>query len=228
MMAARGNFFRLLGVLLFTALFTSSCYSVKEVDSFYAPDPGGLGFDGTCFWLAGTEFIWKLSTSGTIIKSYPSPGVHGIAFADTCFYAISPSGTLYRLDFDMQVLDSFKLDFPILASDLAFDGTNLWLLDFFAENVYKIDTAGNLLDVIDSPCPNPGGLTFDGTHLWISGNSKYSMQTLLYKLTTDGCLIKKMHGPAIMPMGIVVADEYLWLNAVEYRTKSPKIYKCEL
>ncbi len=61
-----------------------------------------------------------------------------------------------------------------LEHGLAFDGVYLWHADYITDKIYKLDTAGNVIDSFDSPGPNPQGLTFDGVYLWNAdfGDSK--------------------------------------------------------
>ena len=59
-----------------------------------------------------------------------------------------------------------------LPTGLAWDGTNLWMIDNL-KNVYKMDTSGTVLSSFTAPRFPDLDLSWDGTGLWIGGGQGY-------------------------------------------------------
>jgi outer membrane protein assembly factor BamB len=59
------------------------------------------------------------------------------------------------------------MDTPPVPGGAAFDGTDLWVSDFFARKINRLDaTTGEVLQTIPAPGPYVGGLAWDGSTLW--------------------------------------------------------------
>ena len=95
-------------------------------------------------------------------------------------------------------------------SDLAFDGTNLWLSHPGSDTIFELDTAGNVLSSFGTPGPSPAGLTFDGTNLWLADRSTDT----IYELTTTGTVLSSFSTGlfgANSPAGLTFDGTNLWL-----------------
>jgi hypothetical protein len=71
---------------------------------------------------------------------------------------------------------------------LTWDGSALWLVDNL-ENVYKLDTSGNVLSSF-SITFTASGMTWDGSALWINSDSSSGP---IYKLNTGGVIIGSLN-----------------------------------
>lgn len=71
---------------------------------------------------------------------------------------------------------------------LTWDGSALWLVDNL-ENVYKLDTSGNVLSSFAITF-TASGMTWDGTSLWINSDS---FSGPIYKLNTSGVIIGSLN-----------------------------------
>ena len=95
-------------------------------------------------------------------------------------------------------------------SDLAFDGTNLWLSYPGSDTIFELDTAGNVLSSFGTPGPSPAGLTFDGTNLWLVDRSDDE----IYEVDTSGNLLSQFDTALFgsgSPRGLTWDGTSLWL-----------------
>ncbi|MBN1322428.1 MAG: right-handed parallel beta-helix repeat-containing protein [Methanotrichaceae archaeon] len=88
---------------------------------------------------------------------------------------------------------------------------SLWLSDFTADKIYKLDRSGNVLASFDSPGSVPSGLAWDGMHLWNLDKADGK----IYRLDTDGTVIGFINAPGyINPTyaggGLAWDGTYLW------------------
>ncbi|RLC56094.1 MAG: hypothetical protein DRI30_06410, partial [Chloroflexi bacterium] len=110
----------------------------------------------------------------------PVPGENGAGYASFDF-KVSDGTSLTG-----NVLSSFTPPNVSGNSDLAFDGTNLWITHNGTNSVRELDASGNELSsftVLGST--NPVGLTFDGTNLWLVDRDT----DLIYELDTSGNIL---------------------------------------
>lgn len=192
----------ILPVLILTFLFlvfnlplASAGYG-DEVSSFNSPgsDPTGLTWDGSAYWNADadTDMIYRLNTSGDVLTSFDSP------LGD-------PEG-------------------------LAWDGTYLWVAEggnwaqgppggSMADTVYKLDTAGNIIDNFTIPVDGVKGLTWDGSHLWAADWDTDK----IYKLDRYGNVISSFNSPSDGVSGLAWDGTYLW-----YSDPWEKTYKLDV
>jgi hypothetical protein len=84
------------------------------------------------------------------------------------------------------VVDS--LPFPagwLLARDIAWDTSSLWISENFNSRIYELDPAnGNVLSSFPSPSPDMRGLTFDGQFLWDVDHAGVSL--MRFDFSADG------------------------------------------
>lgn len=99
-------------------------------------------------------------------------------------------------------------------SDIAFDGSHLWVNGKDDFKIYKISAVdGTILKVIPTNIIYPKGLTFDGSHLWINDSDNLLMQQID---TLNGDIIKTISTPPTQgqssPAGIAWDGSNLWVN----------------
>jgi sugar lactone lactonase YvrE len=164
------------------------------IESFSAPgnDPEGLAWDGQYIWHVdsgsaydlGCEeakpYIYKIdpqSGDATRMFEAPGPGCNAEDLAwdgDYLWYVdgateAEAEGTtsIYRIDpASGAVVTSFDAPGPH-PSGIAWDGSHLWLSDYWVAKIYKIDPGdGKVIETISAPSSNPGGLAWDGRYLW--------------------------------------------------------------
>ena len=105
-------------------------------------------------------------------------------------------------------------------SDLAWDGTHLWVADDGTDTVYKLDPSdGSVLSFFASPGAQPRGMVWDGTHLWHSDNATRQ----LYRTEPGtGAVLSAMDAPATHAVvrlpelgGLTWDGERLWCGTVD-------------
>lgn len=101
---------------------------------------------------------------------------------------------------------------------LAFDGTYLWNADY-DDNIYKLDTEGNILNSIVAPGSTSYGLTSDGSHLW---NTDYN-EGIIYKLNTSGNILDYFNSPGSKPLDLAFDGTHLFNSDSE----TGKVYKLD-
>jgi len=93
---------------------------------------------------------------------------------------------------------------------LAFDGSYLWVADYKADLIYKLDPAsGAVLHQIPSPGFWPMGLAWDGQHLW---NVDYKQKNIFKIDPLDGTILVTIEAPSDFPEGLAWHDNTLWIG----------------
>jgi hypothetical protein len=117
---------------------------------------------------------------------------------------------IVRIDVDGQEEASF--DAPGDPSGLAFDGTNLWVMDSAAGTVYQLDQNGDQTGTLTPPAGVSPGIAHDGQHLWAADWANGRLYQInpangqvLSTATTD-----QFAGQTIF--GITRVGDYLWLS----------------
>ena len=92
----------------------------------------------------------------------------GLAFDGTYLWlSDARQGQLLQLDpEDMTVLKSFR-SAGWIPLGLAWNGSSLFAVDGESNNIFEIDTSGNVLEVRSTPLVDPFGITFDGEDFWV-------------------------------------------------------------
>jgi len=149
--------------------------SIANIDRY-----GGLTFDGTCLWVADSSGsgIYKLDPSdGSIISTILSPDQFTIDLAwdgsNLLVYGY-PGKKIYKLS----PIDGSLIDFYILANVETGDNTaltygdeHLWLSS--DNEIVKLDPSDfTVVSSFEAPCSYPGGLAWDGRHLWVASFDK--------------------------------------------------------
>lgn len=89
---------------------------------------------------------------------------------------------------------TFELAVGIIPEGLAWDGTNLWIVDR-GTNIKQFDTTGTQLSTIPFPVADAGrcqGLTWDGQYLWLS---EWDQRRVWQLSRTDGTVIHSVPAP---------------------------------
>jgi len=164
------------------------------LSSFFGPDLNqwGLAWDGTHLKSAQPEmqqsppgdpwpdWVYTLTIGGTNLYKWELPTStdatpHGLAYdpvSGSLWLSDSYHAKIYELDpQDGQIRSSYLF----VGSDprgLAWDGTGLWAIDNSTQLLYKMDSGGNVVDMvsIDTLGNDPEGLTWDGQYLWVIEN----------------------------------------------------------
>jgi sugar lactone lactonase YvrE len=169
------------------------------------PHPEGLAWDGTHLWSADWEtrkiYRHAVTDSGITVVGFfdaprPESGTRpvgltwdGSALWLTTWYPVM----LYRLDpmdgavlYSRSVVGLYALPpFPTsyAPEDLAWDGSHLWLTDWFTPRIFELDpTTLAVLDSLDCPGHASVGLTFHQGHLWNGDTGDRA----LYRLEVTG------------------------------------------
>jgi len=130
----------------------------SQVSTLTLPDHymSGIAWDNGSWW---------------VCTYYPDSGDPNPATV----YNLSPSGT---------VLSSFVPPFD-QPWDICKQGADLWIADYYGNVVYKITTAGALIESHPAQNLKPSGIVFDGTYLWYCDGELGSNSTL-YKVDMYG------------------------------------------
>jgi transglutaminase-like putative cysteine protease len=120
-----------------------------------------------------------------------------------------------------KVVKSFPLPGKY-CSGLTSDGSNLWVSDYKADTIYKLDPAsGTILHQIASPGFWPMGLAWDGEHLWNVDRK----QRKIFKIDShDGTILETIDAPCHFPEGLTWDGSTLWIGD----DKEKKIMKLDL
>ena len=176
-------------------------------------------------WLSdfGTDELYKLTTNGTIVDSFSSPGPSpaGLTWdGEYLWHSDTSPGEIYKLTTNGTVIDSFNAPgnpSPPYPLGLAWDGTYLWNVDPNNARIYRITTSGAIMGSFASLATSPIGLTWDGEYLWHSDTSADK----IYKLTIFGTVIDSFDSPGPSPQGLAWDGTYLWV----LEGNSRKIYQ---
>jgi hypothetical protein len=202
-------------VLLLTMPGIAEAATCPVISSFPSPggnNPDGLTWDGTHLWLSGpgTDQIYKLTTAGAVVTSFPAPGLSpkGIAWDGTNLWVASDTDDrVYQITTTGSVISSF----PLTTSDpfgMTWDGTHLWVVDDVTLRIYKFTTTGTLVSSFVTPGTTPRGLTWDGTNLWHTDTST----DVIYQLTTIGNVLDSCPTPNSAPRGLTLDGANFWLG----------------
>lgn len=193
--------------------------------------PRGLAFDGTYLWYAdpNNNLIYEISpTSSQMLGAFdPYDGWDGYADTDPTGITFI-NGDLWVADADATAkklynLSSYHRDKDSYAyfnkgntafetpydepKGMAFDGTNLWLVDDYSNTLYKMSTSGVVLYTTSTPATRPNGLAYyDGT-LYLSD----SHEDKIYLINAvTGAVTGSYSSPSTLPKGLAHDGTYLW------------------
>ena len=100
---------------------------------------------------------------------------------------------------------------------LASDGVHLWVADFQARRLYRMDPAtGAVLRSYPAPGPRPEGLAWDGTHLWCADWETRKVYRLAVS-DTALTVVRILDPPSVeidppQPVGLAWDGAALWIT----------------
>lgn len=165
------------------------------------PIRSGITFDGTDYWTSiATSYSLVTSLGGDVVYahviekwsgsdgsrlesfgfSFSSIQPHGLAWDGTNLWlADDLNGLISRLDGnDLSVVESFPAPGTTVRG-LTWDGSAFWTVDAAEDQVYRFDSAGNVLGTYSIPAGDQEGITYDGEHLWVVDNSHQKLYQLV-------------------------------------------------
>jgi len=162
-------------------------------------DSFGMTWDGTSLWIthhpSNPASAVQLDLSGNILSQFSLPDQYmsgiafdGINFWVSTYYPDDPS-VIYQVDNTGAILNQFNFDIPDNNDeqpwDLCIHEEDLWLTDYNENTIYKVDTAGNILENYSCENIKPAGIVFDGSFLWYV-DGPLSSNSTLYKVDLGG------------------------------------------
>lgn len=122
---------------------------------------GGIAYDGSAMWVAGTG-VTKISSAGVIVAQY-SPG--GSAFTsiayDGAYMWATRDATFVKFAQDGS---SVTYTNNGVTGGLTFDGVNMWATNGSVTEITKITPEGVITNFAAGA--SASGLVFDGTYMW--------------------------------------------------------------
>jgi hypothetical protein len=149
--------------------------------------------------------------AGLIRHDPTAGGSAGIAWDGQYLWSIIGEGGkstefIHKLDAAGKSLGSFPSP-AVEPMGLAFDGQNLWVVDYAPGLVHEVDRTGKLLRSIPAPCQEPQGLAFDGQYFWTLTNQVHGKA---FQFDRSGKLVRTLDTPGYL--GIAWDGKYLWVN----------------
>jgi len=138
------------------------------------------------------------------------------------FLTISPPALA-----SMDIIDD--IDAPAFyPTGITFDGNNLWCAaygtPFEPARIFKLNLTGDIIDSFIIPIgTDTWGLTYDGTHLWISDPNA----DMIYKMDTSGTILDSFDSPGSTPTGLAFDGENLWCAVSSGWPSFGMIYKLD-
>ena len=188
-------------------------YSSTFFDANDRPNPVGITWDGTNFWIvySGEADVYKYTSSGSFVSSF-----------DTSSEDTSPVGIIYDgtnlwllghntdTAYEYTLAGAYTSNSFSISSDATggtFNGTNFFIADESTDRVYKYTSSGGSLGfstVINAPT----GITWDGTNFWILSTTETVHQYDL-SLTSTGISFSMSSQDAGM-QELTIKDNNIW------------------
>jgi S-layer homology domain len=158
-----------------------------------------LAADGTDLWAAASDSVWRIRASdGKLLEEWTGANAaFGTLVAmGRVFVAgsIEPSGPLYMIDPSQPAgpVTTVAPDVGSGPTDLAFDGSRIWVADDTPTASVAIVTPGPVIPWTVTIVTNPAfafpfGLVFDGTNMWMTDNRG---DGVIYKLDPAGGVLQ--------------------------------------
>lgn len=156
----------------------------------------GMTYDGENLWVINQPSsssqpaqATEMDFSGNILSTITLPDhyMSGIAWDNGNFwvhtYYPNP-GKIYKIDASGTVLS--QINPPAQQGwDLCLQDENLWVADYDANNLYKIDQTGAIIEQHACEDMKPSGVVYDGQYLWYV-DGQLSSGSTLYKIDLGG------------------------------------------
>ena len=140
----------------------------------------GAEFDGKYYWgsdLFQQKYVYRFTTQGSTISSFPVPYPSGIAWDGSQLWIISlySNGTVRRYTTAGSLMGSFRVAPLSYGWDMAWDGKYLWCASRPTGGgpyyIFRFTTQGSVLASFAAPGTHTTGCGCDGRYLWLSDNS---------------------------------------------------------
>ncbi len=134
-----------------------------------------------------TAFEFNMSGGTLSNLQLPDHYMSGIAWDNGSWWVCTyypDNGTIYNLSATGTILSQFT---PPANQpwDICKQGSDLWIVDYYAHMLYKVTTTGSILESHPSAGQNPSGVVYDGTYLWYCDGALGAGSTL-YKIDLTG------------------------------------------
>ena len=170
---------------------SSLLFSNPAIDDSY-----GMTYDGQHLWIidqpsssANPSLATELDFSGNILSSIALPDhyMSGIAYDAGDFWVgtyYPDPGVIYKVDNTGSIQTQFG---PPAAQtwDICLQDNDLWIADYYAHMLFKVDQTGTILESHPSENLKPSGVVHDGTYLWYC-DGELSTASTLYKVDLGG------------------------------------------
>jgi hypothetical protein len=93
-------------------------------------------------------------------------------------------------------------------ASIAFDGTNIWVVNFDSNNVTKLKASDGSLVGTYTVGAFPFGIAFDGTNIWVANATSNNVTRLK---ASDGSLVGT-YGVGASPVGIAFDGTSIWVS----------------
>jgi len=195
-----------------------------------------LAWDGKYLWRskhAGAADIVAIDPENCrIVKELGNPGIaqdRGMAFDGQHLWVNDfTAKKVFQIDpRSGRILSSF--DIPQMggsgSSGIAWDGEYLYLVNWLKQKqLYKVDTNGNLIGILELQVESGASITFDGQYFWGT-----PCGTGVCKFNKQGKLVGEIYPAAFGGEAIAYDGQYLWIL---YRTQElwsdPKLYEIQV
>ena len=185
------------------------------IQSWTAP-ASALGgcFDGTSLWVNGAGSggncqAFKIRPSdGTLLQTvnYPSTknSIYSLYAAPYVYFVNTVDGTLTQILASTGAVNgTYTITGSSAPAGIAFDGTNIWIIDSAVNKVFVMSPAGAVLNTFT--IGSGLSLAFDGTNIWI-GN--YAANTLT-KMNLSGTVLGTF--AVNLPSCLAFDGTYIWV-----------------
>jgi len=142
--------------------------SFTAFNLFPGDQPIGIAFDNTNLWvtLLAAGAVAEVNTSGVLLNTYPTEGggyPTAIVYDNLFMWIANEGGALTKMDPSGGVTNYYGI--PTSTGTgvqyMGWDGTNIWI-----SSNSTVAVVQNGLLIESYPFADPGGIAFDGTHMW--------------------------------------------------------------
>ncbi len=179
-------------------------------------DRSGIVWDGNHLWVTRTgglsgpiaqtvpDYIYEFEPDGTEVGFFELPGspdiaANGLAFDGTHLW-VSDSRHQQILQVDPQDMSVVKsIHSPgSTPLGLVWHGSSLFTVDGVTDEIYELDTSGNVLESWSTPLVAPFGITYDGDHFWVLDNATRTIYQLEEVPEPSVLALLAVVGPAVL------------------------------
>ena len=159
-------------------------------------NPSGLAYNGINWWNADAVEgeIYKLDIFDALIVTPFDPiiptwgsNLAGLAYDGLHLWNTNPvgygaAGQISEVSNTGDLINTIELQEVYEPSALTYDGAFIWFTDAVQEKVFKMNSAGNILDRIELPGFLPSDMAFSDDHFWAADESN----DMIYRLKRPG------------------------------------------